>query len=193
LTMVSLATLNNPSLTMPVMATMLVTFLFLVKGLTIAEAYSEVNAPVLFTIVGALALGTAMANTRLANCMAAMIVSVAKPMGPKAVLVGIYVATVGVGQFLNSAANVGIMGAIGIPIADQMGIPVGQLALLITYAASACYMAPFGYQTNTLVLQAVGYEWKDFIKFGGALQLVHLIVVVMMVGPLELIAPVAQI
>eukprot|EP00435_Cladocopium_sp_Y103_P025738 s1219_g6.t1 len=61
-----------------------------------------------------------------------------------------------------------------------MTIPVGEMALIVTYAASACYTAPYGYQTNTLVLKAGGYAWGDFIKFGGALQLLHMCLVVAM-------------
>ena len=60
------------------------------------------------------------------------------------------------------------------PIASSMGIAVGEMALIVTYAASACYMAPYGYQTNTLVLDAGGYVWADFLKFGGGLQVLHM-------------------
>jgi di/tricarboxylate transporter len=178
LLVISLATLSSPILTMPVMCTIFLTGILITKGLTISEAYSEINAQVLFTIVGALGMGKAMQQTRLANCMAAVIVGQLQDLGPFAVLIGLYVATVGVGQFLNSAANVAIMGAIAIPIAGQMGMELGGIALVITYAASACYMAPYGYQTNTLVLKDSGYTWGDFIKFGGGLQFVHLLVVV---------------
>jgi hypothetical protein len=178
LLVISLATLSSPILTMPVMCTIFLTGILITKGLTISEAYSEINAQVLFTIVGALGMGKAMQQTRLANCMAAVIVGQLQDLGPFAVLIGLYVATVGVGQFLNSAANVAIMGAIAIPIAGQMGMELGSIALVITYAASACYMAPYGYQTNTLVLKDGGYTWGDFIKFGGGLQFVHLLVVV---------------
>merc|ERR1712100_850674 len=111
-------------------------------------------------------MGKAMQQTRLANCLAGVIVDLVKGGGPFAILIGLYVATVGVGQFLNSAANVAVMGSIGIPIAQQMEIPLGQIAMCVTYAASACYMAPYGYQTNTLVIKDGGYSWGDFIKFG---------------------------
>jgi di/tricarboxylate transporter len=185
LSVVALAILNRKQdLTMPVMCTIFLTALLLTRGLTLSEAYSEVNASVLFTIVGALALGQAMDNTRLANCTASVIVSGAQSVGgAKAVLVGIYLATVGIGQFLNSAANVAIMGAIGKSVSVQIGMDVGEVALVITYAASACYMAPYGYQTNTLVKNAANYSWGDFVKFGGLLQFLHMIVCVLISGP----------
>jgi len=178
LLMISLAMLSKKWLSMPVMGTIFLSSLLVIKGLTLEEVYSEINGRVLLTMVGALALGASMQETRLANCMADMIVSFAKPLGQTAVCIGIYIATVGIGQFLNSAANIAIMGAIAIPVAGKMEMEVGEMAMVVTYAASACYMAPYGYQTNTLVIRDGDYTWGDFIRFGGMLQLVHLLLVV---------------
>jgi di/tricarboxylate transporter len=166
-----------------VVATMLATFILVIRGITLKEAYSEINAPVLFTIAGALAIGVAMQKTRLANCVAEKVLFVVSPFGKMGVKIGMYVATVGIGQFLNSQGNATLMGVIAIPLADTAGIPVGELALTVVYAASACYMSPYGYQTNTLVMKPGNYEWGDYIRFGGLLQRVHMITVVLIVGP----------
>jgi len=166
-----------------VVATMLLAFILLIRGLTLKEAYSEINGSVLLTIAGALAIGIAMQKTRLANCVADKVLFVVSPFGTMGVKAGLYLATVGIGQFLNSQGNATLMGVIAIPLANTSGIPVGELALTVVYAASACYMSPYGYQTNTLVMKPGGYEWGDYIKFGGLLQLVHMITVVLIVGP----------
>merc|ERR1712050_342012 len=113
--------------------------------------------------------------------IAGMIVSVMAPFGKIAIYFGMYIATVGLGQFLNSQGNVALMGTIAIPLAKSQQIPVGSLALVVVYAASACYMAPYGYQTNTLVMKPGDYSWGDYIKFGGALQVVHMILICVMV------------
>jgi len=166
-----------------VVATILATFILVIRGITLKEAYSETNASVLFTIAGALAMGVAMQKTRLANCVASQVLFVVSPFGTIGVKIGMYVATVGIGQFLNSQGNAALMGVIAIPLAKSAGIPVGELALTVVYAASACYMSPYGYQTNTLVMQPAKYEWADYIRFGGLLQLVHMIATVLIVGP----------
>lgn len=179
--MVGLGTLQKERLSLTTNATILAALLILIKGITVSEAYAEINAPVLFTIVGALALGSAMQQTRLANCIAQMIVSVTSPFGNIGIYFGMYFATVGLGQFLNSQGNVALMGTIAIPLAKAQGVPVGCLGMVVVYAASACYMAPYGYQTNLLVMKPGDYTWGDYIKFGGGLQFLHMLLIVTMV------------
>jgi di/tricarboxylate transporter len=165
--------------------------IFLIKGLTVEEAYAEVNGPILMIIAGAIALGSAMQETNLAQCMANGIVSFTQPMGNFALLTGMYFATVAIGMVLNNAATVAIMGQIGISIVKggEADIELGQLCLLITFAASACFMTPYGYQTNTFVADAVGYSWGEFIKFGAPLQIVHCVMIVALVPWLETVSP----
>jgi len=173
--------IENGNNWMPVMCTIFLTLLVATKTLAIDECYNEVNGRVLVTIIGALSLGKAMQKSRLANCIAMCLVDWTKDFGTVGVFVGLYIATVGLGQFLNSAAQVAIIGKIGIPIAEQLGIPLSQMALLVVYAASATYTSPYGYQTNTLVMEDGKYSWADFLRFGGGLQVFHLVLVVAMV------------
>merc|ERR1711865_250919 len=123
--------------------------------------------------------------------MANGIVSATKPMGDAALLAGMYFATVAIGMVLNNAATVAIMGQIGISIVQsgQTEMPLGQLCLLITFAASACFMTPYGYQTNTFVADAVGYSWGDFIKFGLPLQVMHMFMIAALVPWLVEVSP----
>jgi hypothetical protein len=186
---------GNPDLSarldLSILCMILLCFIFLIKGLTVEEAYTEVNGPILLIIAGAIALGSAMQDTQLASCMANGIVSATKPMGDAALLAGMYFATVAIGMVLNNAATVAIMGQIGISIVSsgQSEMPLGQLCLLITFAASACFMTPYGYQTNTFVADAVGYSWGEFIKFGAPLQIMHCILIVLLVPWLDQISP----
>jgi len=171
---ISLASSGSKRLSLPLLAVIFLCGIIAVKGLKMEEAYGEVNGKVLLTIVGALVLGKAMEASCLANCVGVLLAHLAGQLGDTAVRACIYLATVGLGQFLNSSSNVAIMGQVAISIAESTGIPIGEVALIVTYAASACFMAPFGYQTNTLVMAAAGYDWADFIRFGGPMQAMHM-------------------
>merc|ERR1712032_755680 len=163
--------------------------IIVIKGMTVSEAYSAVNGPILLIIAGAIGLGSAMQDTRFANCLATGIVSATKPAGRYALLAGIYLATAALGLVLNNAATVAIMGRIAISVSMEDQIPLGQLALLVTFSASACFMTPYGYQTNTYVMDAAKYTWGDFIKFGVPLQLCHMVMIVCMAEWLDKVSP----
>ena len=188
--LISLASLGYKKLTMPLMSVIFLCGIIAVKGLKMEEAYGEVNGQVLLTIVGALVLGKAMEASCLASCAGQFVVFIARPLGSTAVCAGVYCVTIALGQFLNSAANVAIMGQVALSVAEEMQIPVGEIAMVVTYAASACYMAPYGYQTNTLVMMAGDYDWGEFIKFGGFMQLLHMCVVLSIASWCAKVSPV---
>jgi len=47
--------------------------------------------------------------------------------------------------------------------------------------ASASFLTPIGYQTNTMVLGPGGYRFGDYIKFGFPLTLLAIVLVVVLV------------
>ena len=55
---------------------------------------------------------------------------------------------------------------IAVGLAQQMGVDPKALAAAVMFGASASFATPLGYQTNTLVFNAGGYKFKDFIKVG---------------------------
>jgi di/tricarboxylate transporter len=59
---------------------------------------------------------------------------------------------------------------IAISVAIREGLREDLMAYLLMLAASASFAVPFGYQTNLMVYGAGGYRFKDFVKFGGPMQ-----------------------
>lgn len=173
-----------------VLCMLVLVMIFIIKGLTIEEAYAEVNGPILMIIAGALAMGAAMQQTRFANCVADGVVALVGSSN-FGLLIGIYIATAALGMVLNNAATVAIMGQIALGISSREGstIEIDQMALLVVYGASACFMTPYGYQTNTFVAEAAGYTWGDFIKFGMPLQVLHMLMIALLVPWLAEISP----
>jgi di/tricarboxylate transporter len=93
-------------------------------------------------------------------------------------LVIIYVITSILTELLSNAATIVIMAPISLEIANQIGLnAMDARAFLLTtcIAASASFVTPIGYQTNTFVYSVGGYKFTDFAKIGIFLNLIYCI------------------
>jgi hypothetical protein len=169
--------LKIKNLSLNVLATLLLCFIFVIKGSTPREAYSTLNPGVLLSIIGALALGDSVESSGLANFLADAVTSACAPGGKYAVLAGLYVAAATLGLVITNPAVVAILGSIGAACANDVpGLKVSEVALVLVWASSNCYMSPYAYACNLMVMPVGKYTWGDFIRFGAPCQLLHMIV-----------------
>ena len=70
--------------------------------------------------------------------------------------------------------------AVGTPIAiataQQLGLPLEPFVLAILFGANLSYATPMAYQTNVIIMNAAGYRFVDFVKVGGPLVVLMLVV-----------------
>lgn len=72
--------------------------------------------------------------------------------------------------------------ALAFPVAVSTAVSLGvdplPLVMVVAYAASVCFLLPFGYQTHLMVYSAGGYKVQDFAKVGWLVSLVYGVLVV---------------
>jgi len=132
----------------------------------VKDAYKSLQGSVLFLIYSMLAISVAMEKTGAIKLVVESIMQVVKDLPPAAVISILYLLTSVITEIFSNNAAAVMLTPIAIGLAQSMGVDPRAFAVAIMFGASASFATPIGYQTNTLVFNAGGYQFKDFLKIG---------------------------
>lgn len=130
------------------------------------EAYRSVEWSLLILIFGMLAIGGAMQSSGAAALIANQVADLASPLGPLGMLALIYLVTSIMTETMSNNAAVILLTPIAYGLASSLGYDPRPFVVAVMFAGSASFATPIGYQTNTLVYQACGYRFMDFVRIG---------------------------
>jgi di/tricarboxylate transporter len=147
--------------------------------LTMDEAYQSIEWQAVFLVAGTLPLGIAMEKTGTAQLLAGLMVDAVGNLGPTGLLIGFYVLTNLLTQFMSNAASTVLIAPIAIGAARQVGADPRSLLMAVAVAASSGFLTPVAHQSNVLVMNPGGYRFGDYLKVGLPLDLVILVVVIL--------------
>jgi len=135
------------------------------RCITPRVAREAVNWGVLVLIGSAFGLAHALDKSGAAAFIAEGLVRVLQPLGPHAVLAGIYVLTWLFASFISNAAAAALVFPVAIFAATASGLDPRPFAIVVALAASAVFSTPMSY-ANLLVYGPGGYKYTDFTKVG---------------------------
>lgn len=145
-----------------------------VGAVSLREARDAVDLNVVVIIAAAFGIGEAMSASGLADQLASALLSASSPLGEVGVLLAVLVATVVLTELVTNNAAAVLMFPIAVAAADAAGVDLRPLAMGVAVAASASFLTPIGYQTNTMVYGLGGYRFSDFARLGAPLTAVVL-------------------
>jgi len=141
--------------------------------LPMRRMYQNIDWRVVFLLAGLIPLGVALETTGAASAAVNALLNVAGGWGPTVVLSLFFLMASILTGFMSNAATAVLLAPLAITMAEQMGVDVRPFLIALTFAASAAFWTPIGYQTNLLVYGPGGYRFADFVRVGGPLTLVY--------------------
>lgn len=150
------------------------------RCIKLENAYANIDWRLLILIGGMMAFGEAMKASGAAAMVADAITAWLAPMGVFAVFAGFCVLTMLLTQPMSNAAAALVVLPVAMQAAAQLGADQRSFAVGVMISASASVLTPF--EPSCILVYGPGkYRFADFIKAGGGLTFVILLVVLTLV------------
>jgi di/tricarboxylate transporter len=150
--------------------------MFLTGCIEPGRAYEELDGQVLVLLAAMIPLGVALQQTGAATATARLLLTLLEPTGPLGALAGVYILTTVLTAVVSNAATAVVLTPIAISLAGSLGVSPMPFVIAVMFAASTSFATPIGYQTNMFIYGPGGYEFKDYLKVGGPLNILVAIV-----------------
>ncbi len=168
---------------MPIVASAVVgaVLLVLIGGITMEEAYQAIEWRIIFLLAGILTLGIALEKTGGADLLSKSVFANVHGwfesnfsvwIGLVALVSVFYLMTSVLTEVMSNNATGALLAPIAIATANSLGVSPRPFLVAVMFAASASFMTPVGYQTNTLIYGPGQYRFADFLKVGTPLNII---------------------
>ena len=152
-----------------------VAIMLFTRCVRVEEIYAEVEWLVIFVLAGLIPLGIALESTGAAQLVAGWVVTLASPFGTTGLIAAFYLVTAAMTAIVSNVATAVMLTPVAILAAVQADVNPYAVVIAVMFGASASFVTPFGYQTNVMIYGPGGYRFSDYVRVGGALNLLLLI------------------
>lgn len=158
-----------------------VVLMLFTRCVSLEEVYAELDWLVLIVLAGLLPLGIAMDRSGAAEWLVHSLLGNLGTFSPFVVVGVFYLFTSLLSAVMSNTATAVVLTPVAILAATDLGMNPYALLVAVMFGASASFMTPMGYQTNTLVYGPGGYKVMDFMKVGAPLTLLLTIVAALLI------------
>ena len=153
----------------------------LLRVLSIDDCYRAISWTTVILVGGMIPLSTAMTQTGAAGRLADELVRIVGDSGPHALLLGLFVLTVALGQLISNMATALIVIPVAVSAASDMDVSAKPVLMCVTVAAAASFLTPVATPANLMVMSPGGYRFGDYWKLGLPLIVLFGVVAILLV------------
>jgi len=124
------------------------------------------SANVIVLVAASIAVGRLILESGAAEWLGAIMAAGLQVLPPAAVLAAIMLFVTLLTNFASNAAAATVGTPIAFNIANTLGIPPEPMILAVLFGCNLCYATPIAYQTNMLIMEEGGYNFRDYIRTG---------------------------
>jgi di/tricarboxylate transporter len=147
------------------------------RVLNIQQAYNAVEWKVVFLIAGLIPLGIAMQKTGTASFLAFELMQMVPEKNTYMLIFAIALLSTVLSLFISNFGAVVVLTPLVISMASIAGIDPRPLVLMAAICAGNAFILPTQ-QVNALMMSSGGYRNLDYIRAGGAMTAIFLLIVV---------------
>jgi di/tricarboxylate transporter len=152
-------------------------FLVLTGCISEQKAYGGVDWVTIFLFAGMMPVATALDTSGAGKIIADKVIAfMGDHPSPYLLCVVLFLLSSILTQFMSNTASAALLCPLGLSIASGINVSPHAVIMSICIAASCAFATPVGTPPNTLVLGAGRYRFMDYVKVGGPLVLLELVV-----------------
>jgi di/tricarboxylate transporter len=155
--------------------------LVLLGVVPLEQAYRSISWTTVILLGAMFSLSTALVSSGAAKQLADRLVDVVGGAGPYALLVGLFVFTVTLGQLISNIATALVVIPIAISAAADMHVSAKPVLMAVVVSAAASFLTPVATPANLMVMEPGGYRFGDYWKLGLPLLALFGLVAVLLV------------
>jgi di/tricarboxylate transporter len=149
----------------------------LLRVLPIDDAYRAVDWRTVFLLAGLIPLGTAMDKSGAATYVANGLTSVLAGSPTLVLMLAVGLLATLFSLFMSNVAATVLLAPLVMIVGEEAGVDGRALALLVAVCASNSFVLPT-HQVNALFMSPGGYRNADYIRAGGIMSLLFLVLAV---------------
>ena len=153
----------------------------LTRVISLQEAYSSVEWPIIVLLGALIPIGQAMSSTGAAGVIADGLVEIAGSLPLWAIIAIVMAVSMWLSDLIHNTPTAVLMAPVGASIAETLEVSIDPFLMAIAVGSASAYLTPIGHQSNTLVMGPGGYRFLDYTRVGIGLEAIILLVGVPMI------------